>query len=188
VIKYDKVPNFGFASGGADPEEKVLPRWYAMVSDEATGDSMWRFTDTPPGARSGVREKITMLDVTYADNTGEAMAVSSWQVPPTVTSRGEAVSVRTSSTRPSTANSTNSRTRSLSSPISTAGEGHRHLRSVHDERSGILCAQENPRCGFIGGNQPAPNIQSNDVEVDYRGLVLAPDRVGCGLWILEFNK
>lgn len=31
-------------------------------------------------------------------------------------------------------------------------------------------------------------VQTNDVDVDYRGLVYASDRNGNGLWILEFNK
>jgi hypothetical protein len=188
VIKYDKVPNFGFASG--NPASEVgLPRLYAMVSDEATGDSMWRFTDVPPGARSGVREKITMLDVTHADETGEAMAVSSWQVPP------DGYIQRGGRFGPHQFNETvNSEFNKFTDRIAFVAYFNGGVRAIDIsdpymlKEVGYYVPQENERCGFIGGNQPSPNIQSNDVEVDYRGLVLAPDRVGCGLWILEFKK
>lgn len=188
VIKYDKVPNFGFASG--DPaSEKGLPRLYAMVSDEATSNSYWRFNDVPPGVRSGVREKITMLDVTHADETGEAMPVSSWQVPP------EKYIKRGGRFGPHQFNETvNSTFNKFTDKIAFVAYFNAGVRAIDIsdpykvEEVGYYVPQENPRCGFIGGNQPHPNVQSNDVEVDYRGLVLAPDRVGCGLWILEFNK
>jgi hypothetical protein len=188
VIKYDKVPNFGFASG--NPASEVgLPRLYAMVSDEATSNSYWRFTDVPPGVRSGVREKITMLDVTHADETGTAMQVSSWQVPP------ENYIMRGGRFGPHQFNETvNSEFNKFEDKIAFVAYFNAGVRAIDIsdpykvKEVGYYVPQENPRCGWLGGNQPHPNVQSNDVEVDYRGLVLAPDRVGCGLWILEFEK
>ena len=188
VIKYEKVPNFGFASG--NPASEIgLPRLYAMVSDEATGDSVWQFNDVPPGVRSGVREKITMLDVTHADETGTAMAVSSWQVPP------DKYITRGGRFGPHQFNETvNSEFNNFTDRIAYVAYFNGGVRAIDIsdpykvKEVGYYVPQENERCGLLGGNQPSPNIQSNDVEVDYRGLVLAPDRVGCGLWILGFQK
>ena len=188
VIKYDAVPNFddSLVSGAG---EKALPRLYAMLSDEAVGDSMWRFNDTPPGVRSGVREKITMFDVTHADETKTAMAVSSWQVPPDKYIR------RGGRFGPHQFNETvNSEFNEFTDKIAFVAYFNAGVRAIDIsdpykvKEVGYYVPQENPRCGYIGGNQPAPNIQSNDVTVDSRGLVLASDRVGCGLWILEFKK
>ena len=188
VIKYDKVPNFddSIVSGQG---VKGLPRLYALVSDEATGGSVWQFNDTPPGVRSGVREKITMLDVTHADETGEAMQVSSWQVPPDKYIR------RGGRFGPHQYNETvNSEFNKFTDRIAYVAYFNAGVRAIDISdpykitEVGYYVPQENPRCGFIAGNQPHPNVHSNDVEVDYRGMVLAPDRAGCGLWILELDK
>lgn len=188
VIKYDKVPNFddSIVSGSG---EKGLPRYYALVSDEATGGSVWQFNDNPPGVRSGVREKITMLDVTHANDTGEAMQVSSWQVPPDKYIR------RGGRFGPHQFNETvDSEFNKFTDRIAYVAYFNAGVRAIDISdpykitEVGYYVPQENPRCGFIAGNQPHPNVHSNDVEVDYRGLVYATDRAGCGLWILEFKK
>jgi len=188
MIKYDKVPNFGYASGNA-ASEIGLPRLYAMVSDEAVSDSYWRFNDVPPGVRSGVREKITMIDVTHYEENKTGMAVSSWQVPP------ENYIMRGGRFGPHQFNETiNAGFNTFDDKIAFVAYFNAGVRAIDItdpykmKEIGYYVPQENPRCGYIGGNQPHPNIQSNDVDVDYRGLVYAPDRVGCGLWILELQK
>ena len=188
MIKYDKVPNFGYASG--NPASEIgLPRLYAMVSDEAVSDSYWRFNDVPPGVRSGVREKITMIDVTHYEENKTGMAVSSWQVPP------ENYIMRGGRFGPHQYNETvNSEFNKFEDKIAFVAYFNAGVRAIDIsdpykiKEVGYYVPQENPRCGYIGGDQPHPNIQTNDVDVDYRGLVYAPDRVGCGLWILEFKK
>jgi hypothetical protein len=188
VIKYDKVPNFDDSLVSGHPSsEKGLPRWYAMLSDEAT--DVWQFNDVPPGIRSGIREKITMFDVTHAEETGFPFPVSSWQVPP------DKYIKRGGRFGPHQFNETvDSEFNKFEDKIAYVAYFNAGVRAIdisdpyNIKEVGYYVPQENPRCGFIGGNQPSPNIHSNDVEVDYRGLVYAPDRAGCGLYILEFKK
>lgn len=189
VIKYDKVPNFDDSLVSGASSDRGLPRWYAMLSDEATGGSMWRFNDVPPGVREAVREKITMFDVTHAEETGFPFPVSSWQVPP------DKYIKRGGRFGPHQFNETvDSEFNKFVDKIAFVAYFNAGVRAIdisdpYDIKEvGYYVPQENPRCGFIGGNQPHPNVQSNDVEVDYRGLVYSPDRVGCGLYILEFKK
>ncbi|HYR02546.1 MAG TPA: hypothetical protein VES58_04320, partial [Syntrophobacteria bacterium] len=188
VIKYDTVPNFddSLVSGRG---EKALPRWYAMLSDEAVGGSVWQFNDNPPGVREGVREKITMFDVTHAEETGFPFPVSSWQVAP-----GDYIK-RGGRFGPHQFNETiDSEFNKFVDKIAFVAYFNAGVRAIDIsdpykiKEVGYYVPQENPRCGFLGGNQPHPNIQSNDVEVDYRGFIYSPDRVGCGLYILELTK
>ena len=189
VIKYDEVPNFDDSILSGAATLKGLPRYYALVSDEATGGSVWQYNDVPQGVRHGIREKITMLDVTDADETGTAMQVSSWQVPP------DKYIKRGGRFGPHQFNETvNGEFNKFTDKIAFVAYFNAGVRTIDIsdpykiKEVGYYVPQENARCGFIAGNQPSPNIHSNDVDVDYRGLVYAPDRAGCGLFILEFKK
>jgi len=188
VIEYEEVPNFEPEFVG-DANPTGLPRLYALVSDEATSNSYWRFNDDPPGVRSPIREKAYMFDVTHADETGVPFPIETWQVP------NADYIMRGGRFGPHQFNETiDSEFNLFEDKIAFFAYFNAGVRAVDISNPyelkevGYYVPQENERCGFIGGNQPSPNIQTNDVTVDSRGLVYASDRVGCGLYILEFKK
>ncbi|MCJ7501328.1 hypothetical protein MUP29_13885 [bacterium] len=179
VIRYDEVPNF---------QESELPRIYAIVADEATGGDMWRFTDVPQGVRDGVRDKVYVFDVTNADEMEVPFPVETWQVPD-----GDYLS-RGGRFGPHQFNETMDGELNLfEDKIAYVAYFNAGVRAIdisdpyNIKEVGYYVPQENERTGYIGGDQPSPNIQINDVDVDYRGLVYASGRTGSGLYILEYT-
>lgn len=189
VIQYDEVPNFDDSLVSGHPSSQTaLPRLYALVADEATGGDMWRFTDTPPGVRDGVRDKLYMFDVTDADAMKFPFPVETWQVP-----NGDYL-MRGGRFGPHQFNETeDGKLNTFEDRIAYVAYFNAGVRAIdisdpyNIKEVGYYVPQENERSGFIGGNQPSPNIQINDVDTDRRGLIYASDRVGSGLFVLEFT-
>lgn len=113
-VLYDDLPNFG-------PE--ALPRWFALVADEATGPDI---ACTHP-----VRTKVYMLDISHADETGAAFPVDTWQVPDGNFCEKGAASARISSRRPSMARAQPLRGQDRLRPLlQCRSESARHLESL----------------------------------------------------------
>ncbi len=161
---------------------------YALVADEATGGDMWRFTDVPPGVRDPVRDRVYMFDVTDAEAQGFPFPIETWQVPNAdyLTRGGRFGPHQFNETIDGKYNTFEDRIAYI--PYFNGGVRAIDISDPHNiVEVGYYVPQENERSGFIGGDQPSPNIQINDVDVDYRGLIYASDRVGSGLFVLEYT-
>jgi hypothetical protein len=193
AIEYEPndLPNFldEYLSGEADIENPQPPRVYALVADEATGGDTWRFTDDPPGIRHHARPKIYMFDITHAEQMGVPFPVETWQVPNEgyVDRGGRFGPHQFNETRDGKYNRFDDKIAYI--PYFNAGVRTIDISDPYNiEEVGYYVPQENERCGNMGGGQVGPQVTINDVDVDHRGLVYASDRVGCGLYVLEFKK
>ena len=168
-IVYDKVPNFGASA---------LPRKYAFVVDEAGGAA-----DMAP-CPGGVRTARTCSTSRTKPNhfrcrCGRCLSATSV--------RRAAGLARINRRTRSTAGSTGSRTRSRGSRTSTqAFESSISPIRITCRKLGYYIPKTNERSHPIDKEQPVA-IQINDVDIDHRGLAYASDRVGTGLFILEYS-
>jgi len=168
-IVYDKVPNFG---------PSALPRKYAFVVDEAAGTA-----DMAP-CPGGVRAGSYMLDIT---NEGRPFPVSVWQVPVgDFCSKGGRFGPHQS------AETVNGRINRFENKIAWLAYFNAGIRVLdlsdpyHLQELGYYIPKTNERSHPIDKGQPVA-IQINDVDIDHRGLAYASDRIGTGLFILEYT-
>lgn len=168
-IVYDRVPNFG---------PTALPRTYAFITDEAGGAA-----DMKPCA-NGVRTGAYMLDITTET---KPFPVSVFQVPVgNFCEKGGRFGPHQSA---DTVNGLINRHENKLAWIAYFNAGVRvvdlsdpyHIREI-----GHYLPKTNKNSYPIAEGQPVA-IQMNDVDIDHRGLAYAVDRVGTGLFILEYT-
>ena len=169
-IVYDTVPNFG---------KEALPRRYAFVVDEAGGAA-----DMSP-CPGGVRAGSYMLDIT---NETKPFPVSVWQVPVgNFCNKGGRFGPHQS------AETVNGRINRFENKIAWLAYFNAGIRVLdlsdpyQMKELGYYIPKTNERSHPIAMGQPTA-IQINDVDIDSRGLAYASDRVGTGLFILEYKK
>ena len=167
-IVYDTVPNFG---------AKALPRTYAFVVDEA-GES--DITPCPNPVRSG----SYMVDIT---NEARPMVVSTWQVPVgDFCKKGGRFGPHQS------AETVNGRINRFEDKLAwvvyfNAGVRVVDLSDPYNLREvGYYIPKTNAFSHPIVKNQPV-TIHMNDIDIDHRGLAYASDRVGAGLFVLQYT-
>jgi hypothetical protein len=168
-IVYEEVPNFG---------QEALPRRYALIVDEAGGTA-----DMAP-CPGGVRPGSYMLDIT---NESKPFPVSVWQVPVgDFCSKGGRFGPHQS------ADTVNGRINRFEDKIAWIAYFNAGVRVVDLSNPyslkelGYYLPKTNVRSHPMAMNQPVV-IQMNDVDIDHRGLAYASDRVGTGLFILEYT-
>ena len=169
-IVYDTVPNFG---------KEALPRRYAFVVDEAGGTA-----DMAP-CPGGVRPGSYMLDIT---NESKPFPVSVWQVPVgNFCNKGGRFGPHQS------AETVNGRINRFENKIAWLAYFNAGIRVLdlsdpyNLKELGYYLPKTNDRSHPIAMGQPTV-IQINDVDIDARGLAYASDRVGTGLFILEYRR
>lgn len=168
-ILYTQVPNF---------KGDALPRTYAFITDEASGSA-----DMMPCA-SGVRAKAYMFDITAEDHP---FPVSTWQVPVgNFCDKGGRFGPHQHA---ETRNSELNRFEDKLAWIAYFNAGVRVL-DLSDpynlEEVGYYIPKTTSNSHPLAKGQPVA-IQINDVEIDHRGLAYASDRVGTGLFVLEYT-
>jgi hypothetical protein len=168
-IVYNTVPNFGKAA---------LPRTYAFIVDEAGGAA-----DMAP-CPGGVRTGSYMLDIT---NEKKPFPVSVWQVPVgNFCEKGGRFGPHQS------AETVNGKINRFEDKLAWLAYFNAGIRIVdlsnpyRIEEVGYYVPKINKNSHPIAKDQKTA-IQINDVDIDHRGLVYASDRVGTGLFILEYT-
>jgi hypothetical protein len=168
-IVYDTVPNFG---------KSALPRTYAFIVDEAGGGA-----DMKP-CTNGVRTGSYMLDITTET---KPFPVSVWQVPVgNFCEKGGRFGPHQSA---DTVNGNINRFEDKIAWIAYFNAGVRvvDLSDPYNLKElGYYIPKTNKSSYPIAKGQPIA-IQMNDVDIDHRGLAYASDRVGTGLFILEYT-
>lgn len=168
-IVYDSLPNVGKAG---------LPRTFAFIVDEAGGAA-----DMAP-CKDPIRPKAYMLDIT---SETRPFPVSLWEVPVgDFCSKGGRFGPHQSA---ETVNGSLNRFEDKLAWIAYFNAGIRvvdlsdpyHLKEV-----GYYIPKTNQKSHPIAKGQNVA-IQINDVDIDHRGLAYASDRVGTGLFILEYT-
>ena len=168
-IVYDTVPNFG---------KSALPRTYAFIVDEAGGGA-----DMKP-CTNGVRTGSYMLDITTET---KPFPVSVWQVPVgNFCEKGGRFGPHQS------ADTVNGNINRFEDKIAWIAYFNAGVRVVdlsdpyNIKELGYYIPKTNKNSYPIAKGQPIA-IQMNDVDIDHRGLAYASDRVGTGLFILEYT-
>ncbi|HEX9724127.1 MAG TPA: hypothetical protein VGC53_07570 [Vicinamibacteria bacterium] len=168
-IVYNQVPNF---------KDDALPRTYAFVTDEAGGSA-----DSKP-CTSGVRSKAYMFDIT--DET-HPFPVDTWLVPTgNFCDKGGRFGPHQH------AETRNGRINRFEDKLAWVAYFNAGVRVVdisdpyNLKEVGSYIPEENENSHPMSQDQPTA-IQINDVDVDHRGLGYATDRVGTGLFILEYT-
>jgi hypothetical protein len=168
-IVYDEVPNFG---------EDALPRTYAFVVEEAGGTA-----DMAP-CTSGVRTKSYMYDIT---DESRPFPVSTWQVPVGIyCDKGGRFGPHQSA---ETINGVINRFEDKIAWVAYFNAGVRvvDLSDPYNiQEIGFYIPEPNENSHPIAEGQ-AISIQIDDVDIDHRGLAYASDRVGTGLFVLEYT-
>ncbi len=167
-IVYTSVPNFG---------PSALPRTYAFIVDEAAGP------DLKP-CPNGVRTASYMVDITTET---KPFPVSVWQVPVgDFCDKGGRFGPHQSA---DTVNGELNRFEDKIAWLAYFNAGVRVL-DLSDpynlQELGYYLPQTNQNSYPIVEGQPTA-IQINDVDLDHRGLAYASDRVGTGLFVLEYT-
>jgi hypothetical protein len=168
-IVYQQVPNFG---------QSALPRTYAFVVDEAGGAG-----DMAP-CPNGVRPGSYMLDIT---TESRPFPVSVFQVPVgDFCEKGGRFGPHQS------AETVNGQINRFEDKVAWLAYFNAGVRVVdlsdpyHIRELGYYIPKTNQNSYPIAEGQPVV-IQMNDVDIDHRGLAYASDRVGTGLFVLEYT-
>ena len=167
-IVYERVPNFGPAA---------LPRTYALVVDEAGG------ADMMPCAL-GIPSKLYMFDTT---EEAHPFPVSTWQVPV-----GDFCAKGGRFGPHQVAETVDGRLNRFEDKIAWIAYFNAGVRvlDLSDpyalQEVGHFVPETNRNSHPMAEGQPTA-IQINDVDLDHRGLAYATDRVGTGLFILEYE-
>jgi hypothetical protein len=169
-IVYDTLPD-----RGTDP----LPRRFAFVVDEAGGTADMKPCPEP------VRAGSYMLDIT---NESKPVKVSSWYVPVgDFCNKGGRFGPHQS------AETVNGRINRFENKIAWLAYFNAGIRVLdlsdpyNLKELGYYLPKTNERSHPIAKDQPTV-IQINDVDIDARGLAYASDRVGTGLFVLQYSK
>jgi hypothetical protein len=167
-IVYNEVPNFG---------KKALPRTYAFIVDEAGAADI---SPCPEGVRSG----SYMVDIT---TESKPFPVSVWQVPVgNFCTKGGRFGPHQS------AETVNDKINRFEDKIAWLAYFNAGIRVVdlsnpyNLKELGYYIPKTNGNSHPIAKDQPTV-IQINDVDIDHRGLAYAADRIGTGLFILEYR-
>jgi hypothetical protein len=168
-IVYDTLPN---------PGTNPLPRRFAFVVDEAGGTADMKPCPEP------VRTGSYMLDIT---NESKPVKVSSWYVPVgDFCNKGGRFGPHQS------AETVNGRINRFENKIAWLAYFNAGIRVLdlsdpyNLKELGYYLPKTNERSHPIAKDQPTV-IQINDVDIDARGLAFASDRIGTGLFILEYK-
>lgn len=168
-VVYDEVPNF---------KGDALPRTYAFVTDEASARP-----DSKP-CLSPIRTKAYMFDITHESHP---FPVSTWQVP--VGDFCEKGGRFGPHQHAETRNGVLNRFEDKLAWIAYFNAGVRVL-DISDpynmKEVGYFIPETNENSHPLFEGQPTA-IQINDVDLDHRGLGYASDRIGTGLFILEYT-
>jgi hypothetical protein len=168
-IVYNEVPNFG---------KGALPRTYAFIVDEAGGGADMKPCENP------VRTASYMVDITTENRP---TTVSVWQVPVgDFCEKGGRFGPHQSA---ETVNGKINRFEDKIAWIAYFNAGVRvvDLSNPYSLKElGYYIPKTNQNSYPISEGQPVA-IQMNDVDIDHRGLAYAVDRVGTGLFILEYT-
>jgi hypothetical protein len=168
-ITYTSVPNFGATA---------LPRTYAFIVDEAGGEP-----DMKP-CPFGVRPGSYMVDITTET---KPFPVSVFQVPVgNFCEKGGRFGPHQSA---ETVNGKINRFEDKIAWLAYFNAGVRVLDlsdPYHLKEIGYYIPKTNEKSYPIAEGQPVA-IQMNDVDIDHRGLAYASDRVGTGLFVLEYT-
>jgi hypothetical protein len=171
-IFYDDVPNFG---------KDALPRAYVLVSDEGTDNK----------CSNPIRAKSYVFDITDAEETGVPFPVETWQVPDTF--GGVDYCAKGARFGPHQfAETIDTKNNRFEDKIAYYAYFNAGLRVVDISNPYILkevgyLVPDASKLSFpIATGQPVVAV-ANDVDVDYRGLVYMSDRVGGGLWVLDYT-
>ena len=169
-IVYNEVPNFKGPDG--------LPRTYAFITDEAAGTA-----DMKP-CTSGIRSKAYMIDITKETSP---FPVSTWQVPVgNFCDKGGRFGPHQHA---ETVNGDINRFEDKLAWVAYFNAGIRvvDLSDPYNLKEvGYYVPKTNSQSHPIAKGQPTA-IQINDVDIDHRGLAYASDRVGTGLFVLEYT-
>ncbi len=168
-IVYNQVPNVG---------KKGLPRTYAYIVDEAGGAADMKPCEYP------IRAGTYMLDIT---TESKPMVVSTWQVPVgNFCEKGGRFGPHQS------ADTVNGKINRYEDKLAWVAYFNAGVRVVdlsdpyNMKEVGYYIPKPNKNSYPIADGQPVA-IQMNDVDIDHRGLAYASDRVGTGLFILEYT-
>jgi hypothetical protein len=155
----------------------ALPRTFAFITDEAAGAE-----DMSPC--SGVRSKAYMMDITVET---KPFPVSVWEVPVgNFCAKGGRFGPHQH------AETVNGRIHRFPDKLAwiayfNAGVRVVDLSNPYELREvGYYVPKINKLSHPIEKGQPTV-IQMNDVDIDHRGLAYASDRVGTGLFVLEYT-
>lgn len=144
-----------------------VERRYVLVSDEVIG-----------GCSGPVRERLHMMEITRAESTGVPTPVAAWQVPEgDFCSRGGRFGPH------QYAETKDGRINRFGDRLAWVAYFNAGVRVL--DISDPLDLKE------VGHYIPRPAggsvLQMNDVDLDYRGFAYASDRVGNGLYVLEYT-
>jgi hypothetical protein len=169
-IFYDEVPNF-------TPGASSLPRAYALVCDEGTDNQ----------CSAAIRAKSYMMDITSAEQSGAPLNIGTWQVPDNdFCKKGARFGPH------QFAETIDGHINRFEDKIAFYAYFNAGLRVVDISNPyalrevGHFTPLYNKLAVPIATGQPLA-IQSNDVDIDYRGLIYMPDRTGSGLFILKYT-
>jgi hypothetical protein len=169
-IFYDTVPNF-------TPGASSLPRWYALVCDEGTDLQ----------CSNAFRAKSYMMDITNAEQTGVPLNIGTWQVPDDdFCTKGARFGPH------QYAETVDGYINRFEDKIAYYAYFNAGFRVVDISNPYVLrevghfTPLYNRLAVPLSTGQPLA-IQSNDVDIDYRGLAYMPDRAGSGLFVLKYT-
>ena len=168
-IVYEDLPNF---------KADALPRTYALVVEEAGGED-----DMAP-CPVGVRNKSYMFDITHESRP---FPVSTWEVPV-----GDSCEKGGRFGPHQSAETVNGSINRFEDKIAWIAYFNAGIRVIdlsdpyHLEEIGYYIPETNEHSHPAVEGQ-ATTIQIDDVDLDHRGLAYATDRVGTGLYVLEYT-